>query len=152
MENFHAQPFLAPKKLADGTFELARPALASTLSPYLDATRDLGKFVGKILAAPEEYQRKVVYAAQDMYSFEDVAGILSRVSGKKVVFRQVERAEFEEGLPEFLRGLFGEALAGLGEFGYFGPRTEELVRDGREGVEGLRGLEEYLGEFPVVLE
>ncbi|KAH7370774.1 hypothetical protein BKA65DRAFT_532344 [Rhexocercosporidium sp. MPI-PUGE-AT-0058] len=153
MENFHAQPFLNPIKKDDGTYVLARPASPKTLLPYLDATRDAGKFIGAILAEPERFEGKTVHAAEGLYSFEDIAAILERTSGKKVVFEQIGREAFEEGLPPFIAGLFADGICGLDEFGYFGKETEQLVRVGREGVKGeLRGLEEFLKESPVVLE
>lgn len=143
MENFHAQLFLGPVKQGDGTYTLSRPAKASTLSPYLDATRDVGKFVGSILSDPEKYQGKIVHAAEGLYCFEDIVGILSRTTGKKVVFKQIGREEFEGSLPGFISGLIADGVQGLDEFGYFGRETGELVKSGREGVEGLRGLEEF---------
>ena len=57
--------------------------------PMIDAVGDTGKFVGAILAEPEKYEGKTFCAAVKLYSLEDVAGIMSEATGKRVVYRQI---------------------------------------------------------------
>lgn len=151
MENLQSQPFLAPKKAEDGTWVLERPMPGTTLLPYIDATGDLGKFVGAILAEPERLEGKRLCAAQGLYALEELCAIMSKATGEKVVFKQISMEAFKAGMP-FMQDLFADAMAGLEEFGYWGPETKELIKWGAEQVGGkLTSLEEFLVKHPLKL-
>jgi uncharacterized protein YbjT (DUF2867 family) len=153
MENFHTQPYLAPQKAPDGTWVLARHVPSNKKLPYLNASGDGGKFVGAILAEPDKYKGKTFCAAQGLYTFEEIAALLSKTTGKTVVYKQISREEFAKSLP-FMIELFTEAMSVLEEFGgYFGPDTEKLVAWAAGNVRGrLTTLGEYLEAHPVQLE
>jgi uncharacterized protein YbjT (DUF2867 family) len=151
MENFETQPFLNPQKAPDGTWVLYRSSSPKTLYPYIDAAGDSGKFVGAILADPDKYEGKTFCAAQAFYTMDDIATILSKTTGKKIIYKQISREELKKFLP-FAQDLFGEALAGLEEFGYWGKDSENLVAWAIDNARGrLTTLEEFFNVHPLQL-
>ena len=58
MENFEAQPFLAPRRYPDGEWAMARNVSYNTKYPLIDAVGDTGKFVGAILAEARQVRRR----------------------------------------------------------------------------------------------
>jgi len=152
MENLHTQPFLNPKKTADGTWVLSRHISSKCKIPYIDATGDAGKFVGAILAEPDKYKGKTLCAAQGLYSFEEIVTILSNTTGRKVIFKQISLEEFVKNMP-FAPELWGDGFSYEEEFGgYWGPDTEREVAWAKENVRSrLTGLKEYLGKHPLQL-
>lgn len=151
MENYEAQPFLAPKKSSDGTWIIARNTSPQTQSPYLDCVGDSGKFVGAILAAPDKYEGKTFCAATALYTWTEVAAAMSKAMGKTVVYKQIPLEEFKKNLPFFPDG-YGEVFCYQEEFGYYGPGTGELVAWAVENARGrLSTLEEYFERHPLRL-
>jgi uncharacterized protein YbjT (DUF2867 family) len=151
MENFHTQPFIGPKQGPDGTWVLARPSSPETKVPYFYAAKDTGKFIGAILARPEEYKGKTIHAAEKLYSLKEIAEVLSRASGKTVVYNEVSAEEFRSSLP-FMADLFVDGFLFNEKYGYFGPGTEELVVEGAESVRGeLTSFEGFFKENPLQL-
>ena len=155
MENFESQTFLAPRKADDGTWVVALPVPPTIQWPLINAVRDTGKFVGAILARPAEYEGKTFCAATKFYSLEEMIAIMSKATGKTIVYKRVSQEEFRKSLavPEGLADLFVEMLAFLEEVGYFGPEGEELVAWAAENARGrLSTFEEYLEARPLRLE
>ena len=155
MENFQSQPFLAPRQALDGTWVLARHASPTTQSPYIDAVGDTGKFVGAILAEPDRYQDKTLCAAKALYSWEEIAAIISKTTGKTVIYQQVSLEEFKKSLPfdsSDISDIFVEGFSCQEEFGYYGPGSQELVAWAAENARGrLSSLEEYFQTHPLQL-
>jgi len=153
MENFQAQPFLAPQKAADGTWVLSRPNAPGTEQPYFDAVGDTGKFVGAMLAEPDKFEGKTFCAAQALYTLEEIAAVMSKATGKTVVYKQVPAEDFGTRMPPFLADVFMEGFAYQEEFDYFGPDTKKLVAWAAENARGrLSTLEEYFATHPLQLE
>ncbi|KAH9908298.1 hypothetical protein F4778DRAFT_343223 [Xylariomycetidae sp. FL2044] len=154
MENFAGQPFLAPRKdpNAEDVWVLERPNKPETRLPYIDAVGDTGKFIGAVLATPERFIGKTIVAAQRFYTYLEIVDILSRTTGKTVVYRQVSAEEFKKALP-FFGEMFDDAFGCLEEFGYFGPGAEEKAAWAADNVGGgrLTSLEEYLVSHPLQL-
>lgn len=146
MENFQSQPFLAPQQAPDGAWVLARHTSPETQLPYIDAVGDTGKFVGAILAEPHQYQGKTFCAAKALYSWEEIAAIISKTTGKTVVYKQISLEAFKKSLPfeSDISDIFVEGFSCQEEFGYFGPDSKELVAWAAENARGrLSTLEEY---------
>ncbi|KAJ1323591.1 NmrA family NAD(P)-binding protein [Microdochium nivale] len=175
MENFQDQPFLAPtrrpadKWAVEGEEEwvLSRPCAPDARVPLIAAKADVGKFVGAILAEPDKYatntgaaqadgRGRTLCAATATYSFEEVAQIASKATGKKIVYEQISLDQFREslaGLPLNLGDIFVDAYAAYGVTGYFGKDAEEEVKWAVQQVRGkLATLEEFFVERPWVLE
>jgi uncharacterized protein YbjT (DUF2867 family) len=157
MQNFQAQGFLAPKLSTEGngTYVMTRNVSPLTKMPLIDAVADTGKFIATILNNWEKYEGKIFAAAEALYTMHEIVDILSRFTGKRIVYQQVSTDEFKKEL-EFLPGglvdIFCEAFVFGDEFGYWGKESEEQVAWAVENVEGkLVGFEEYLEKYPLVL-
>jgi uncharacterized protein YbjT (DUF2867 family) len=151
MENLQAQPFLAPQPSSNGTWVLSRPVSSKAQLPLLDATGDTGKFVGAILAEPEQYEGKTFCAATRLYSFDEIVTALSKNTGESVVFQQISFEDFGKTLP-FAHDLWMDGLHVQEEYGYFGPESKKLVEWAAEHARGkLSTLEEYLQAHPFQL-
>src|SRR4051812_10094021 len=101
MENFQSQPFLAPKPVGDGTYVLARHISPKIEFPLIAAVADTGKFVGAILAEPEKYEGKTFHAATAVYTLDEIISLLSKSSGKTIVYKHISVEEFTNGVPFF---------------------------------------------------
>ena len=151
MENFETQPFLGPQPNGDGTYSLVRNMPPTIRLPYVDAVGDAGKFVNAILAEPDKYEGQTFNAAVGLYSLTEIAAILSKASGKTVVYKQLSDEEFKDSLP-FMGELFAQGGAFQAEYGYFGPGTEEKVAWAAENARGkLTTLPEYFQKHPYTL-
>ncbi|KAE8362192.1 NmrA family transcriptional regulator [Aspergillus caelatus] len=147
MQNFHDE--MKPRALDDGTYELVNSVHPHTQLPLIDIA-DSGKFVGAILADPDRFQGQLLSAATEMYSFEEIVGILSESTGKRIKFLQVTENSFRESLPpDFVESLL-ETMRYFEEYGYYGPRTKENVEATAKVARGrLTTLQEYLHKEPI---
>ncbi|KAE9367881.1 NAD(P)-binding protein [Stipitochalara longipes BDJ] len=157
MENFQSQPFLAPRPAPDGTWVLSRSNAPKGRVPLVDAVGDTGKFVGAILAEPEKYEGKTFCGAVGLYSFEEIAAVMSKATGKTVVYKQLPVEEFRQGLltmlPPPVADVFVDGFGYGEDFGYFGPDEEKLVAWAVENARGkLTTLEEFFEAHPLQLE
>lgn len=152
MENFQTQPFLAPQPGPDGTWVMSRHVSSKLQMPYIYATEDTGKFVGAILADPDKYESKTFCAAAAIYTLEEIVAILSKATGKTVVYKQTSLEDFKKSLP-FAPDLFADGASYQEKFGYFGLDSQKLVAWAIENTKGrLTTLEEYLEAHPLQLE
>jgi uncharacterized protein YbjT (DUF2867 family) len=156
MENFQSQFFLAPRPAGDGTWVMSRTASPTSPFPLIAAVKDTGKFVGAILAEPGKYAGKTFCAAEKIYTMEEICAIISKTSGKTVVYKQIPRDEFRESLnmlPPPLIDIFDEGFSAQNELGYWGKESEELVAWAKENARGkLTGLEEFFEANPLKLQ
>lgn len=151
MSNFQYPNFQAPQKAPDGTWVLARHISPKTKLHYIDPDGDTGKFVGAILAEPDKFEGKTVCAASAPYSFEEVAAIMSEVTGKTIVYKQISLEEFRDSLP-FEPDMFAEGFSCGEEYGYWGPDSEKEAAWAAENARGrLSTLKEYLETHPLQL-
>lgn len=152
MQNLHSQPFLGPQPAPDGSWILSRHISPKTQMPYIDAVQDTGKVIGAILADPDKYEGKTFCAAAGMYSLEDIAALMSRATGKTVVYKQVSIEEFKNCVP-VMPDLFADGFSCQEEFGgYWGPDSNKLCTWAFENVRGrLLTLEVYLEANPLQL-
>ncbi|KEF58319.1 uncharacterized protein A1O9_06245 [Exophiala aquamarina CBS 119918] len=154
MENFASQPFLAPQPDPDhnGTWVLSRNMPSESEMPLIDAIGDGGKFVGAILADPDKYQGKKICAATKLYTMEEMATVLSESTGKTVIYKQVSDEKFAQSLPPPVVTIFVDYFKYIGEFGYFGPGSKELVAWAAAQARGkLSTFQEYLKAHPYEL-
>ncbi|MCJ1320229.1 NmrA-like domain-containing protein 1 [Xylographa vitiligo] len=150
MQNF--KQIMAPRPTGSGTYVISRPVSPKSLLPLIDTAGDTGKYVGAILAEPDRYEGRVFCAASALYSMEEIAQIISKVSGKTVTFEQVSVESFRQGLPPW-GGVLVEMMLFQQEFGYYGPKTKELVAWAVENARGnVHTFEEYLTENPLQLQ
>lgn len=155
MENFASQAMLAPRKHSDqeDTFVLSRNMKPETNMPLINAIDDGGKWVGAMLADPDNFEGKTVCAATRMYSMTEMAEALSKSTGKKVVYKQVTDEEFAKSLPEMVAQLFVDYFNYINDYGYYGPGTEEKVEWAAKQARGkLSTFDEFLKIHPYKLE
>ena len=144
MWNFNS--YFSPRQAPDGTWVMngINPRTAQT--PCVDVIGDTGKFVGAILAEPDKYQGETFCAATALYSWEEIAATISKVTGKPVVYRQVSIEEFKKDLPS---DAVVDGLNCAREFGYWGPDSKNLMAWASENARGkLSTLEDYLEAHP----
>ena len=152
MENFQSPNFQAPQKSSDGTWVLARHMSPKTQSYYIDVDEDTGKFIGAILADPDKFEGKTVCAASALYSWEEVAAIMSEVTGKTVVYKQISLEEFKNDI-SVEPHIFAEAFSYDEEFGYWGPDSKKEAAWAAKNARGkLSTLKEYLETHPLQLK
>ncbi|KAF4631569.1 hypothetical protein G7Y89_g6569 [Cudoniella acicularis] len=137
----------------DGTWVLTRPISSETGFPYIDIDGDTGKFVGAILTELDKYESKTFCTAERIYTLEEIAAILSRTTGKTVVYKQISLEEFKNNLslPPFLAELFINGLVCQEQYGYFGPDSRELVAWAQANAQGRLTTLEYLIAHPLQL-
>lgn len=158
MQNFQSQPYLAPRKQADGSYIMYRNVSPQAKQPLIDTVSDIGKFVGAILAEPDEYEGMRFCCATATYTFEEIVAAMSKSTAKKIVYQQVGDEEFEKGIgfpPQMkvLGGIFTEAFKYGEEFEYFGPGQEEAITWAVENARGkVTTLDEFLEANPFQLE
>lgn len=149
MENFHTPGFIIHHTAPDGTEIVCHHNSATSKFPVIAAVADTGKFVGAILADPEKYEGKTFCAATGLSTWEEVCKVVSKVTGKKVVYEQGDNKEYKDSLPEMVADVFVELFSYYDEFGYYGPETESLVSWAAEHARGdLTTLEAYFLQHP----
>ncbi len=158
MQNF--QSIMAPRPATTSTgtpgdceFVVARHVSPETQLPLIDTVGDTGKFVGAILADPDKYEGKTFCAATKLYSLADMCRIMSEKSGKTVKYVQLSKEKFREALTGQV-GNYADSLIEMmsyqQDFGYYGPKTEELVAWAVKNARGkVTTFEEYLEKHPI---
>ncbi|KIW11073.1 hypothetical protein PV08_10372 [Exophiala spinifera] len=136
-----------------GEFVVSRHVGPGSKLPLIDIVGDTGKFVGAILAEPDKYEGKTFCAATKLYGMAEMCEIMSKQFGKTVKYVQVS-AEQHQAVLAGAVGDYAEALIEMmsyqEEFGYYGPKTEELVQWAAEHARGqVTTFEEYLEKNPI---
>ena len=151
MQNFQDIPMLAPQQASDGTWIITLNNSPTAQLRLIDVVGDTGKFVGAILAEPDRYEGKTFCAASASCNFEEAVAIMSKVTGKTVIYKQISLEDFKKSLP-FAQDIIPETFSYLEEFDYWGPESDELVAWAAENARGrLSTFEEYLEAHPLQL-
>ncbi|KAF2006333.1 NAD(P)-binding protein [Amniculicola lignicola CBS 123094] len=139
----HMKP--RPSPANDGTHILGNLCSSATRIPLIDIT-DSGKWIGAILAEPDKYEGKFFAAAERLYSFEEIAQVMSKVSGKTVIHQQFPDEVFKSFVPESpLKEALCEMWLFIRDYGYYGTNMERDVEWASQQAKGrLTSLEEYL--------
>ncbi|KAF1846322.1 NAD(P)-binding protein [Cucurbitaria berberidis CBS 394.84] len=144
MQNFHSRMKPRPSYTGDGTYFVANIGNSDTKYPLIDIT-DTGKWIGAILASPEEYEGKFLAAAEGLYTMDEACAIIEKVTGKTVKYQQLPDEMFKGFLPEGMREPLYEMFVLQRDYGYYGETMEEQVAWAREQARSkLIGLEEFL--------
>ena len=151
MQNFHQ--FMGPRPLGDGTYAITNFVSPNTQLPLIDTVDDTGKYVGAILAAPEEYEGKVLSAASGLWSYQEIVDEMSRMSGKSVTYKQLPQTVFAGFLPPPAAPYLVDMLLWIQDYGYYGPTTKEDVEWTVKQARGkLTTFGEYLKKYPLPLD
>jgi hypothetical protein len=142
MQNMYGM--MKPRPRDDGTYAIANIHSPQARFPWVDIVADMGKFVGVILAQPEKYEGRVLAAASCIHSLEEVAQILSRVSGKTVKYVQMPEEKFREFCPPAGADGIVNMFWFIQHCGYYGADTEKVVEWSIQQVKGkLVSIEEF---------
>lgn len=144
------QNFLDPRELRQvpdqpGVYCITNFIPGDTAVPFIDARADTGKFVGAILARPSRYVGQMFCAATHMYTLSEVAGIITRVTGKKTIYIQKSEKEWAESVAQEVAGPRVAMYKFIQDPGYYGECSKEKVAWTSEQVGGgLTSFEEFL--------
>ncbi|TVY18887.1 NmrA-like family domain-containing protein 1 [Lachnellula arida] len=127
MQNFYGALGPRPAGDGDGTFQ----GDAVTQFALFDPVADSGKYVGAVLASPGVQ----LCAAENLYSLEEIAAVMSRVGGKTVRYVQMESV-FREFLSPDWKHFYSDMMLYYQDFGYFGPGSMELTAWARQYARG----------------
>ncbi|KAF9903153.1 hypothetical protein BX616_001703 [Lobosporangium transversale] len=148
-QNFYSF-FTIPQPQGDGTFTIFNVVSPQSVFEFFDPVADTGKFVGAILAEPEKFESKTLCAAATFCSFEEVAGMISKATGKIVKYKQVPVNEFNHTIPATYSQCFIHIMLYLEEFGFF--ESKEHVEWSTENIhDKLTTFEEFLLKNPLHL-
>jgi uncharacterized protein YbjT (DUF2867 family) len=145
MQNFLTFSKPQPSPSNDGTYVLGNICPSESLVPLIDIT-ETGKWVAAILADPDTYSGSFFSAAEGLYTWSEIAQIMSKVSGKTVRHVKVPDEVFKGFFPEgWTREAYFDMFRFIGEWGYYGEGMKGDVEWTREQVRGeITGLEGFL--------
>ncbi|EAQ87658.1 hypothetical protein CHGG_04277 [Chaetomium globosum CBS 148.51] len=137
---------MAPRPVGDGEgFVIANILPGDRVLPWIDVAADTGPVVGAVLAELERFEGKRLCVASELFSLEEVAEKISKVTGKTVKYLRVSEDVFKSYLPEGAREPVVNMFRFIAESGYYGPGTEKLVEETTALLPcPLTGLDEYL--------
>jgi uncharacterized protein YbjT (DUF2867 family) len=152
MQNFTTHSVPRPSPNGDGTYVIANVLNPDTKVPLIDIT-DTGKWIGAILADPEKYAGKFFAAAEGLYTWPEACEVISKVTGKTVVYKQLPDEVFKGFLPPGMSDALLEMWMLNRDYGYYGSEMETEVKWAKEQAVGkLTGLEEWLRREKFSLE
>jgi uncharacterized protein YbjT (DUF2867 family) len=147
LQNFHGMMKPHPTENGYAIMNIMDPKV--TL-PWVDITKDTGKFVGQILKKPDTFAGKTLYGAGGHYSLEDISKIISKVSKRDVGYTQIPEATYRSFMPPAIVDDITEMFKWHNKFGYFGPKTKELVNQSLTEIDFKpTTAEEYFEANPI---
>jgi uncharacterized protein YbjT (DUF2867 family) len=152
MQNFSTHSVPRPSPKGDGTYVVANVLNPDTKVPLIDIT-DTGKWTAAILADPEKYEGKFFAAAEGLYTWPQACEMISKHTGKTVVYQQLPDDMFKGFLPPGMKDALYEMWVLNRDYGYYGGEMEKEVKWAKEQAKGeLTGLEEWLKREKFSLE
>ncbi|KAF9913936.1 hypothetical protein BX616_009289 [Lobosporangium transversale] len=143
----------APQPQGDETYALLNIISPQTLLPLIDTPGDTGKYVGAILAEPDKYEGTVFNASTELLTFEEMAEVISKSTGKTVKYKQISAEAYASSMPADLGKYLTRMQLYIQDCGYFGPQTRELVEWSVKNARGkLTTFEEYFQKNPLHLQ
>ena len=152
MQNFHTQT--VPRPAGDGTYVVASIHAPSTELPYIDIL-DTGKWIAGILERPDQYVGKDLRAATAWYSCEEMASIMSKVSGKIIKHKQIPDDVFKGFLPPQAAETLLQLHQYNRDYHYYGdsaPDREGVAWAAKQAKGKLTTPGEYFQQHPLKLE
>ncbi|GMF75593.1 unnamed protein product [Aspergillus oryzae] len=144
---------MAPRLGLDGTYSVASVLDPDTKVPLIDAANDSGMYVAALLGGEEGVGGATLYAATRLYSFSEIVGIISAVSGKVVRYVRLPDEVYAGLMKSEQGGRVVSMMRFFEEVGYFGPGTGDLVEQTRSMVKGrLTTFEEFAEKYMKDLE
>ena len=149
MQNFLG-PF-RPVPTGPDHFALMQFISGDAKIPLIDISHDTGKFVGHVLENPEAFYSKTIAGAGGIYTFNELATIATKVSGKNVTFKQVPEDAWRSKVPAQMQEEMVQMMKMFEENGYYGSETARIVSEGQKGVSDLVTFEKFVDENKAAL-
>ena len=148
MQNFETH--MSPQPLGDGSYALFNFISPDAQLPLIDILGDAGKWVGAVLAEPDKYNGKFFAASTRLYAYAEVAEIIGKKKGKKVVYQQVPLDTFKSFLLPTMSPYIVDMFSWIQDEGYYGPGSKEQVEWAAAQTRGkLTTLEEWLDKATI---
>ena len=138
---------MAPRPVPDqpGVYAIANIFAGDRSYPWLDVVADTGKFVGVILADPDKYAGRTIYAGSALATMDEIAAKISACTGKTVKYVSMPEAKFRAFLPAAAQDAIVNMFLFCSECGYYGPDSERLLNESLAEVPyKLTALDEYI--------
>lgn len=116
--NWKAFPMMAPQKQADGTFLILRPFSDKSVLPFIDAHRDVGRFVKALVV--DVPPGKELWGVSQHMTGPEWTKVWGDVLGVSAAFKQVSFDEFFDGVPGPLKSELADTYSYVEEYGYGG--------------------------------
>ncbi|KAL2855964.1 hypothetical protein BJY01DRAFT_186634 [Aspergillus pseudoustus] len=135
---------MIPRKQGDGSYAIIGTNDPHARIPLIETAADSGVYAVPLLKDPEAMDGKTMYAATGLYTFSEIVEIISRVSGETVRYVQIPREVYAGYMKEEMGARMAAMMRFIDEAGYYGPGTEEKVKETVAIVEGkLTTFEEF---------
>ncbi|KAN0044526.1 hypothetical protein ACTA71_006042 [Dictyostelium dimigraforme] len=150
MQNF--KTYFAPKRTVNEvtqevSYVLGMPSDSKMLPLDMGDIDDIGSIVSVMMKDPTKYSGKIIPFSGDCLHGEKIAEIMSKVTGKKVVYNFIEPKVFAQfGFPG--AGELAEMFSYYNEFGAF----DKLDKTEASKIAKLTNLEEFLTRTKFQLE
>lgn len=145
MQNFLSHQALYPIAGQPGVYAFANFISGDTEVPFIEARADTGKFIGAILASPERYVGRTLCAATRMYSYNEAADIITRVTGRKAMYIQLSEEEWAGSVDPTVSGSRVAMFKFIENPGYYGEESSEKVNwASKQVAERLTTFEEFV--------
>ena len=152
MQNYQGALGPKPNPNEPGTYAITSILTADTKVPLIDIA-DTGKWITAILANPEKYSGVVLSCATRVYTMSEIAEIMSKATGKKVVVNTIPEDACRKFLRKGFEDAYVEMMCFMRDYGYYGKDMEQDVTWSAEQANGkLATLEEYLERNPLQLQ
>jgi len=126
-------PVFAPQKQEDGSYVLAYPVPRNTRLPIYDV-EDSGPVVAHIFENRDNYKNKRILCGGYYTTVEEIAATISKVTGKKVTFKQIE-------IPADIPREFADTFHLFADYGYY---NGEDISEAQRIHPRMKTLEEWL--------
>lgn len=153
MQNFSSHQALFPIAEQPGAYTFTNFISGDAEVPFIEARADTGKFIGAILANPDQYVGQILCAATRMYSYNEAADIITRVTGRKAVYTQLSEAEWAGSVDPEVSGARVAMFKFIENPGYYGDNSRGKVDWASKQVGGrLTTFEEFVKKNHVFAE
>ena len=130
MQNFLTNQTPRPLPGSEGgetTYAIANFIAPDVRFPCIETVQDSGKYVGAILANPDQYAGSLLCASTALYSYQECADIITRITGTKTIYAQLPEEQWASYLPPGFTDSMTAMFRFMASHGYYGPQSQERV-------------------------
>lgn len=140
----------APRKQADGSYELAQPFHPDLPLPIIDMESDYGLFVREAIESPAFGAGSEILTCSEFISMGNMIKQLAEITGKKVTYRKISYEDYMVSLgpatPDRIKQEIVDQFQYGDEFGYYNgksviPGQQHLARKPRMWADFVKGAD-----------